>query len=120
MQPADVRDLARLFHHIAEGLAFAEVAGLDAGGLRRDNVRQEVAVRPGDAVPGGDLEPLGDELHAFDPYLMRGAAGYFFPRSACRCLACSRCAWMAGRTFSIRPLSSAFCALGISVLSIAS
>src|SRR4051812_19099770 len=120
MQSADVLNLARLLRHVRKALALAEVARLDAGRLRGDAMRQEVLVGPGDAVPGGDLEPLGDELHAFDSHLMRGTTGYFFPRSACACLACSRCAWMAGRTLLMRSCSSAFCALGMSVLSIAS
>src|SRR4051812_47314756 len=120
MQPADVGDLAPLFRHVRKALALAEVARLDAGRLRGDAVRQEVLVGPGDAVPGGDLEPLGDELHAFDSHLMQGTTGYFFPRSACACLACSRWVAIAGRTLTIRSLSSAFCALGMSVLSIAS
>src|SRR4051812_28796457 len=119
MQPADVGDLAPLFRHVRKALALAEVARLDAGRLRSDAVRQEVLVGPGDAVPGGDLEPLGDELHAFDPYFMRGTTGYFFPRSTCRCLACSRWATNAGRTLVMRSFSSLFCALGISTLSTA-
>src|SRR6185295_6772220 len=104
---------------VGEALPLAEVARLDPGVGRGDAVGQEVAVGPGDAVPHGDLEPLGDELHAFDADLMR-LPRYFFARSACRCLACSRCVAMAGRTFTIRPLSSAFWSLGTSTLSMAS
>src|SRR5207244_2564864 len=119
MQAADVGDLARLLYHGAPALALGEVAGLEARGLRGDAVRHEVAVGPGDAVPGGDLEPLGDELHPLDAHFMRSCR-YFFPSEACRCLACSRCAAIAGRTLVMRPFSSAFSALGIRTLSIAS
>src|SRR5438128_119612 len=119
MQAADVGDLTRLLHHGTPALALGEVARLDSRGLRGHAVRHEVAVGPGDAVPGGDFEPLRDELHPFDADLMR-LGRYFFPREACRCLACSRCAAIAGRTLVMRPFSSAFCALGISSLSIAS
>src|SRR3982750_765531 len=106
MQPADVGDLAGLLHHIAEHLALAEVTGLDARRFGGHAVRQEVLVGPGDAVPGGDLEPLGDELHAFYADFMPSTAGgrrlfYFFARSACACLACSRCVAIAGRTLTI-------------------
>src|SRR5437870_10141882 len=119
MQPADVGDLARLLHHGAPALALGEVTGFDPRGLCGYAVRHEVAVGPGDAVPGGDLEPLGDELHPLDAHFMRSCR-YFFPSEACRCLACSRCAAIAGRTLVMRLFSSAFCALGISSLSIAS
>ena len=50
----------------------------------------------------------------------RGVVSQPFFSWACRCLACSRCATNAGRTFTISALSSALAALGISVLSTAS
>ena len=61
------------------------------------------------------------------PAIANGSEGDFhrlpftdYFNEACRCLACSRCVAIAGRTFSISPLSSAFFAFGMSTLSIAS
>src|SRR3954469_25547610 len=111
MQPGDVGDLAARAGDVGPALPLCERARFDAALLRRHAVRDEVAIGPGDAVPDGDFQPLGDELHPFDAYLIR-VRRYFFPKSACTCLAWSRWVWIAGRTFSISPFSSAFCALG--------
>src|SRR3954470_8288612 len=83
MQPADIGDLAARAGDVGPALALGEIARFDAALLRRHAMWDEVAVDPGDAVPDGDFEPVGDELHPFDAYLMR-ARRYFFPKSACR------------------------------------
>src|SRR4051812_1905216 len=140
MQAADVAHLALLARDQPEALSRLQLARLDLGFGRGDGVRNDVLVGPDDGVAGGDLQALGHELHAFDAHgvrLSRGVHrrrpenerggehdpkktfhGYF--KDACRCLACSRCAAIAGRTFSIRPFSSAFVAFGTSTLSMAS
>src|SRR3954466_1782812 len=72
----------------------------------------------GNGADGYKRATVGDE---FRPPLVRIVeAEYYLVRDDCTCFACSRCATNAGRTLTSSALRSAFCALGISVLSTAS
>src|SRR5215472_1048467 len=142
MYAADVGYLALSLRDEAPALARRDLTGFHLRLARGHGVGHDVLVGPDHGVACGDLEALGIEFQALDPHRVRLSRGerrrgrdcdenreerrpehgayIFFARSTWTIFACSRCAAIAGRTFTMRALSSAFFALGMSVWSIAS